>query len=156
MLPPSFRDSFKRWLPLIVWLCFIFFMSTNAFSASNTSLIIGPLLHFFFPDLAPDRIAVIHAMVRKGAHVFEYFVLGLLILRVFSGRRGKWKWQWSLLAVAGVAVWALGDEFHQSFVMSRTASLVDVAVDATGGLIAQFVGAFWCLRPGGKPPDTED
>jgi VanZ family protein len=142
------RDFLGRWFPLIVWLCFIFFMSTGTFSADNTSLIIGPVLHFLFPGLPPDQIETIHGIIRKGAHVFEYFVLGLLFFRVFgAGKRGAWKWQWSLLAVAGVAAWALGDELHQSFVMTRTASLRDVAIDTTGGLVAQFVGAFWNLRP---------
>jgi VanZ family protein len=148
----SFRDFLGRWFPLIGWLCFIFFMSTGTFSADNTSLIIGPVLHFLFPWMPPDRIEVIHGIIRKGGHVFEYFVLGLLFFRVFgAGKRGAWKWQWSLLAVAGVAMWALGDEFHQSFVMTRTASLKDVAIDTTGGLMAQFVGAFWNLRPSKQP-----
>jgi VanZ family protein len=83
-------------------------------------------------------------MVRKAGHVLEYFVLGLLLFRVLAaGRHGMWKWQWSLLAIIGVAIWALGDEFHQSFVVTRTASIIDVAIDTTGGLMAQFFGAFW-------------
>jgi VanZ family protein len=43
----------------------------------------------------------------------------------------------------GVALWALGDEFHQSFVPTRTASMADVAIDTAGGVLAQFAAALW-------------
>jgi VanZ family protein len=36
-------------------------------------------------------------------------------------------------------VWAATDEFHQSWVPSRTASIVDVMIDGFGGLL----GTFW-------------
>jgi len=134
----------KLWLPVTLWLAFIFFMSTGTFSAQNTFSILGPILNFLFPQLTPDEVAAIHGIIRKGAHVFEYFVLGLLLLRAFcTGSRGEWRWRWSALAMLGVALWALGDEFHQSFVPTRTASMADVAIDTAGGAFAQFVGAFW-------------
>jgi VanZ family protein len=41
-----------------------------------------------------------------------------------------------------VALWALDDEFHQSFVPTRTASIMDVTIDTAGGALAQVVGAF--------------
>ena len=85
-----------------------------------------------------------HATIRKGAHVAEYFVLGLLLFRAFRvSSTGAWKWRWALLAVMGVVVWALGDEFHQSFVPTRTASMVDVGIDTAGGILAQVISALW-------------
>ncbi|MGD0662387.1 MAG: VanZ family protein [Syntrophorhabdales bacterium] len=33
-----------------------------------------------------------------------------------------------------------GDEFHQSFVATRTASITDVGIDTAGGVFAQVVG----------------
>lgn len=144
----NLHDLLLLWLPLFLWLCFIFSMSTGAFSAENTSLVIVPALHFLFPWLAPDRIDALHALIRKGAHLFEYFVLGLLILRVLrAGRTNAWKWRWCLLAVVVVALWACGDEFHQSFEPTRTASMRDVAIDTVGGIIAQFAAALWYVRP---------
>jgi len=91
----------KRWLPLIAWLAFTFIMSTGTFSAENTFSVIGPTLAFLFPRLTPDQVAALHGIVRKGAHVFEYFVLGLLFPRAFLAGRGAWRWRWSLLAAVG-------------------------------------------------------
>jgi VanZ family protein len=46
-------------------------------------------------------------------------------------------------SMAVVVFFALGDEFHQSFVSSRTSSIVDVGIDAIGGSIAQCVCIVW-------------
>jgi VanZ family protein len=146
----------RFWLPLVAWLLFIFFMSTGTFSAENTYSVLEPVLRFLFPHLSPDTIAALHNIIRKGAHVFEYFVLGLLLLRAlraFSG--GVWKWRWVLLALIGVALWALGDEFHQSFVPTRTASMVDVGIDTAGGALAQFVAVLWYMMKSLAPRRCE-
>lgn len=143
-MPKTSADPVKRWLPVVVWLAFVFFMSTGTFSAENTFSVVRPILAFLFPGLSPDQVMMIHGIIRKGAHVFEYFVLGFLLLRAFRARSsGEWKWRSSLLAVLGVALYALGDEFHQSFVPTRTASMTDVGIDTAGGVLAQIVCAFW-------------
>ncbi len=86
----------------------------------------------------------LRARGQKGACFFEYLILGLLLLRAFrDDPRAGWKWRWSFFAMVGVVLWALGDEFHQSFVPTRTASMTDVAIDTLGGALAQFAGAFW-------------
>jgi VanZ family protein len=83
-------------------------------------------------------------MIRIAAHVIEYFILGLILFRAFrGGSTASWKWRWSSFAVIGVVFWALGDEWHQSFVSTRMASVVDVGIDTAGGILAQFVGALW-------------
>ena len=87
-------------------------------------------------------MGLIHAMIRKAGHVIEYFILGLLLFLTFrDGSTALWKWRWSLFAVIGVALWAISDEWHQSFVPTRTASVVDVGIDTAGGILAQFVSA---------------
>jgi VanZ family protein len=64
-----------------------------------------------------------------------YALLGMSLMR---GQR-QLSWQGYLLAVAGCTLYALGDEFHQSFVPGRNATLVDVAIDLTGCLIGLVV-----------------
>ena len=150
-IPKTPMDIVRRWFPVIIWLGFVFFMSTGTFSAENTFSVVGPILHFLLPGLSSDRVETIHGIIRKSAHVFEYFVLGLLILRAFRANSSlQWKWRWPLFAAIGVLLWALGDEFHQSFVPSRTASMMDVGIDTVGGVLAQVVGIFWYRRFWGR------
>ncbi len=43
-------------------------------------------------------------------------------------------WRWAVLAWLVAVTWAGLDEFHQTFVASRTGSPIDVMIDATGAL----------------------
>jgi VanZ family protein len=68
--------------------------------------------------------------LRKCAHMTEYAILALLLLRA----TGSFAWAF-WLAVA----YAATDEVHQTFVRGRHGSPLDVAIDAVGvaaGLVA--------------------
>lgn len=115
----------------------IFSASTGEFSASNTSLIVRPLLLWLFPDISEERIALAHFLVRKAAHFTEYAVLGLLMARAFTSSSQQFlKRRWFAVSLLLIAIYALSDEFHQSFVASRTASVFDSMIDTAGGLAA--------------------
>ena len=130
----------SRYLPLLIWLVVISLASSDEFSASNTSRIIGPLVLWLFPNTSADTLATIHFMVRKLAHLSEYAVLGVLAARGFRGStHPTLRRHWFLAAFLLVAIYSLLDEFHQIFVPSRTASFTDSLIDMTGGLAALLV-----------------
>ena len=130
----------SRYLPLIAWLAFISFASSDDFSAANTSRIIGPLILWLFPNTSPETLAVIHFTIRKIAHFTEYAILGFLAARAFrTSPRLAIKQRWFLICAALVVVYALLDEYHQSFVPSRTASIFDSLIDMAGGLTALLI-----------------
>jgi len=127
----------SRYVPLVVWLAFISFASSDSFSASNTSRIIGPLILWLFPNTSPETLAVVHFITRKIAHFTEYAILGFLAARAFRtspNRAISERWFW--ISVTLIVVYALLDEFHQSFVPSRTPSIYDSLIDMAGGLTA--------------------
>ncbi len=130
----------KYWGPVVLWMGFTFLMSTGAFSASNTSLIIEPILKFLFPSISPHLLHLVHGVIRKLAHLTEYFILSLLLFRAFKGESiGDHGWRWAFSSILVVAIFAMTDEFHQMFVSSRTPSIVDVGIDTIGGILAQCV-----------------
>jgi VanZ family protein len=138
------RNFVKYWLPVIFWMCFIFWMSTETFSSQNTFSLVETVLRFLVPKISSQEMGLIHAFIRKSGHVIEYFILGLLLFRAFRGSSiVSWNWRWSFLAVIVVVLWAASDEFHQSFVPTRSASAVDVGIDTAGGILSQFVSALW-------------
>jgi VanZ family protein len=125
---------------------FIFWMSTGTFSSQNTSLIIEPLLRFFVPSISKEEIEIIHFAIRKLGHVSEYFVLGILLFRFFrGGSEEPLKLRWAFFSLLVVLVYAAGDEFHQSFVSTRTASPVDIGIDTFGGVLSQGASILWIL-----------
>jgi VanZ family protein len=131
------RPFLKYWLPVLIWLGLIFIGSTDLMSAEHTSRIIGPILRWFNPDISAAAIARVQFFVRKGAHITEYAILAMLLWR---GLRCGTRWQMTMsilfIAVSFLcAIFAASDEFHQSFVPTRTASPVDVVIDIVGALI---------------------
>ncbi len=133
------RDFVKYYLPVILWMAFIFWMSTGTFSTENTSSYLEAVLRFFAPKISAREMNFIHAIVRKSAHLIEYFIMGILFFRAYRGSSvERWKWRWSLYALLSLAIWAVGDEFHQFFVSTRTASVKDVFIDTAGGVLGQF------------------
>jgi VanZ family protein len=88
-----------------------------------------------------ETLLVLHQIIRKCAHVFEYFVFSLLILRGLRGGRKERHLGWALAAIAIAAAYAALDEFHQSFVPGRGASVWDVVLDASSGATAQLLAA---------------
>ena len=130
---PEGGDPFDWLLPLF-WAGCIFSLSTSVFSAAQTSRIIVPLLHWLMPTASHRTIVTLHAVIRKAAHVSEYAVLFLLLVR--GPLRGR-----PVFALAICAAYAMLDEGHQMLVPSRTPALHDVALDFSGALAASLVMA---------------
>lgn len=146
-MPGQFLRFVSRYAPLVFWLAFIFFASSDGFSASNTSRFIGPLVRWLFPGTTPERLALIHVITRKLAHFSEYALLGLLAARAFrTSPKPIIRRHWFMIACGLVVVYALLDEYHQSFVPSRTASIFDSLIDISGGLTALVVLRLWQRR----------
>jgi VanZ family protein len=138
----------KNWLPVILWICCIFLLSTEYFSAEHTSRILEPLLRFLVPHITAREIDTIHFIVRKAGHLTEYCITSLLLFHSFRNTlpfQRHWRWVfYSLMIVIFVAA---TDEYHQSFVASRTSSVVDIGIDIIGGILGQGISiALYRLR----------
>jgi VanZ family protein len=96
----------SAWLPVIAWAALIFALSA-------------------IPHLGTG-LGTWDTILRKGAHVTEYAILGLLLLRAVGREVPAF--------VIGVA-YAITDEVHQRFVQGRHASPIDVAIDSAGILL---------------------
>jgi VanZ family protein len=98
------------WLPVVIWAVVIFTLSS-------------------IPSLSTG-LGTWDTILRKGAHLAEYAVLGGLLYRAL-GREA--------LALAVGIAYAATDELHQYFVRGRHASPVDVAIDAIGIAVGMLV-----------------
>jgi VanZ family protein len=126
------------WWPALVWSAVIFGASTDTFSSEHTSRIIEPLLRWLYPAITAGQFELVHHLIRKCAHLTEYFIYGLLLYRgVRLGRKG-WRWSWGISVVFIAAIYACLDEIHQAFVASRTASPYDSLLDTIGASCAML------------------
>src|SRR5690242_14468062 len=128
----------KYWLPLLIWMTLIFIGSTDVLSAEHTSRFLVPFLHWLDPQISSAAINSIQIVIRKLGHLTEYAILATLIWRALRSAE-NWKRSTLILfavSLIGCAVFAASDEFHQSFVPSRTSSVNDVMIDIFGAGIA--------------------
>ena len=138
----------KYWLPLLIWLGVIYVGSTNVMSAEHTSRYIVPFLLWLKPGMSPAAIWTILVVARKCAHVTEYAVLALLLWRAFRNLqvlRTKTLMVFGAVLL-GCALFAASDEFHQTFVKSRTPSVRDVVLDIAGAILGLLVGVIFARR----------
>jgi VanZ family protein len=128
---------------VLLWLGVIFFGSTDLMSAQHTSRFIVPFLLWLKPDISPETLALIHFSLRKCAHVTEYAVLALLLLRAETAMTNLKR----SIPILYLSVWsaclfvAASDEFHQRFVASRGALATDVMIDSAGAILGLLIGA---------------
>jgi len=135
----------KNWLPAIAWACLISGLSTDAFSRQHTSAFLIPVLHWLFPRASAETLELMQAFIRKMAHLTEYFIFSIFLLQGLRGKNRVWKLRWAIWAVVVAAGYAALDEFHQSFVPSRTASPWDALLDTAGAAVAQIALWLWHL-----------
>ena len=145
-----FRDSRVRlvldWVPALLSVVVICLESTATMSAENTSRWLYPLWVHFFGPLTPQHWAEIHHLIRKTGHFVGYGTVSLAFF--YSWRQTLYRmavrhWSlWrrsSLAAVLCTLFIASMDEYHQSFLPSRTSSPIDVGIDLCGAITAQLL-----------------
>ena len=142
------KSFLKYWLPVLIWLCVIFVGSTDVLSAEQTSRFVEPFLRWLKPDISSETLAQIHFFARKLGHIFEYALLAIFLWRALrSGANLRVKISILVIVVWFVcAIFAATDEFHQSFIPSRTASPNDVVIDIFGVVIGLTICMMFALR----------
>jgi VanZ family protein len=137
----TWRVFGKFWLPVFVWMTLIFGASTDLGSTQHTSRIIRPVLQFFWPNVSDKTVHDVQVAVRKTGHLSGYAMLAALVWR--AKQKGifvnGWNWRSARFAEIVAALYAMTDEFHQSFVPSREASIWDVLIDSTGAAVGLAV-----------------
>jgi VanZ family protein len=120
--------------------------STSTMSASNTSQWLYPFWVKLFGPISSADWDEVHHLIRKTGHFVGYGVVSLAFFyswRQTLHRMAVKHWTlWrraSVLAVGCTLLIATLDEYHQSFLPSRTASPVDVGIDLCGAIAAQLI-----------------
>lgn len=103
-----------RWLPALLWMTLIFWFSSQS-------------------DLPRPTSDLLNLLMRKSAHFSEYAVLALAYHWALTGSlpsRGGQRWRAAALLLA--LLYAISDEYHQSWTPLRHPSALDVLIDTAG------------------------
>ena len=130
----------KVWLPVVAGICVIALESTEMMGANHTSGPLRRLWEALFGAVTDPRWDIIHNFIRKCGHFFAYGFIGLAWLRAWwmTLPRSDFFTD-AALALFGTCLIASCDEFHQSFLPNRTASVYDVLIDCSGALVLELI-----------------
>jgi VanZ family protein len=132
------RRFLTYWLPALAWAAMILVASSDLFSSSHTGGWIAQLTSSFSYGLSPQTLELVNHLLRKLGHLTAYGILSALSFRALRGEESRWTLRWAMGAVVMAILVASIDEFHQSFIPSRTGTWQDVLLDTAGAAIMQI------------------
>ena len=146
----------STWLPPLIAVVAIAIESTNTFGSSNTSRWLRPAFERLLGHMTDASWGTFHHVLRKTGHVCGYGLVCLAFLRAWlrtfvdqlSAAPRPWRFYCCALAVLSTDMVASLDEWHQTFLASRTGNIVDVGIDTAGALLScLLVAAIYWLLP---------
>ncbi|MCA9961789.1 MAG: VanZ family protein [Anaerolineales bacterium] len=112
----------KKWIPALLWMVAIFVLSNQ-------------------PKGAIPSFGLWDFLVKKGSHFLAYGLLAGLYWWALRGGKRPFP-----IAFLLTFLYAVSDEWHQSFIPGRNATVMDVMIDSVGGLVMLGLLYFWQLR----------
>ncbi len=154
-MTPANKKILKAWIAAILWMVVIAIESTDLMSFSNTSRFLYPILHWL-TGVDPLRFVDWNFYIRKVGHFCGYFALSWLLFRAWRATLSalgsfRWSARSATIAFFMTALVASLDEWHQTFLPSRTGTIHDVILDSTGALAAQLLLFFWLWLKSNPP-----
>ena len=138
----------RKWwiLAALTWMVLIFFFTQLPyFTGKNTSEAIQKVVvteHNTIHTPSADRVDInrMNLIVRKTTHVMVFGILALLLFKSLETYRYSYILSWFF-----TFLYAITDEWHQSFMSGRVAAFKDVLFDSLGAFLALLL-VFLVLR----------
>lgn len=143
---PLDKKKLLAWGLVLIWMVLIFLLSAQPANQSDEmSKRVAEVVRERVEQVNPNtnlNLGRLNYLVRKNAHFFAYFILGILVIHAVSHGRplGAGKIGLTLLICV---LYAISDEFHQLFVPGRAGQVKDVLIDSAGSLTG--VGLYYFL-----------
>lgn len=125
---------------IILWMGLIFVLSNDTAEESSKKsdgLIVRCVQDIIKRNLSTKEkekvLKYLVKPVRKSAHFFLYFVLGILIINLFKSFE-LFNYKMILLAILLCFLYAWSDEIHQLFIKGRSCEVRDILIDTIGSL----------------------
>lgn len=123
------------------------------------ALVVAWCAAIFFASAQPDlRIAssdLLDTVLRKSAHAFVFGVL-VLLASMTARQEGAGPRTAAVVALAFTLAYAMGDEWHQTFVHGRAGRPLDVAIDGAGAVAALALAGRRAGEAGARASSSQD
>ena len=115
------RSRWLRWLPAVLWMAVIFWLSSRTGSELGA---LFPIVERFAPWIDGFNFG----------HFVAYFILAVFFWWGFDSDRLSVK----IIVVLLCLVYGVTDEYHQTFVEGRYADIQDLRNDGIGAILAML------------------
>jgi VanZ family protein len=134
----------KVWTAAGSWLGLIAVESSKLLSSENTGKFLYALYTRLFGAIDLATFDLWHHYLRKTGHVIGYAVLSWLLFRAWRAtlpvlKDASWAFRWAAMSFIMTALVASLDEWHQSFIPSRTGTPWDVLLDSSAAFAVQIL-----------------
>lgn len=113
------NEKIKKWGLVFLWAGFIFFLSHQ-------------------PGLKSSLPGEYDFVLRKLAHISEYFILTLLLINALKQYRLS-KRKIIIISFLLAFFYACSDEYHQTFIIAREGAIRDVLIDSVGIFLSSYL-----------------
>lgn len=128
------------WAITLAWAALIFYLSTQTFTPAFSQALLARTLDWLHLHVSQGTFDFLHDyLLRKLAHLIEYAMFALLLYGVPGDQRQMlWRPRRAIACILLAAAYSLTDEYHQSYIPGRHASLLDCAFDTVGASLAML------------------
>ena len=122
---------------LVIWMLTVYCFSNQKgeISGNTSGKVIKAILNIFTKDISDEQVQKLQLPIRKLAHFTIYAIGGVLAI-ILLNQYNIPLIQKIIYSQLIISIYAVLDEFHQSFIPERTASFFDVLIDSAGALTA--------------------
>lgn len=144
------KKTISSWLVVLFWMILIFCLSSQSSVESDvvsrnvTKMIVESVVKIipFKVNTGLDMVTQFNHLIRKSAHFFLYFTLGIFVINAFVNSEIKIL-KALIISMLLCVFYAMSDEFHQLFVQGRGGQLKDVLIDASGACCGMILYIFY-------------
>lgn len=127
-----------RYFLVIAWMVLIFQLSATP---DLRTVPLAQRFHLLPAVLGLEMTNLLELVLRKAAHMLAFGLLARLSFRALQGARPSWpRGRLFAASLFFTVLYAASDEWHQTFVPTRTGSVRDVAIDTVGAVVAMIIG----------------
>ena len=141
---------------IILWMGFIFYLSSMDSSTSNdkSKSIVSNIVDKIDNNVLNKEVTTsknskfmenMNYLFRKLSHVSVYLALAILVFNYVIQLRKRKILMYDVITLIVCFIYACTDEYHQTFIVGRSGSIMDVLIDMIGVVIGCVIINAICI-----------
>jgi VanZ family protein len=125
------------WVLVLTWCAIIFYFTESpTFTGENTQKIIDSSITG--SQESKDQVKYLNYLIRKSSHLIAFGFLAFLVWEAMTPNCWAYIGAWTFATLYGGI-----DEWHQSYIPGRSASIYDVLIDSLGASVILLILFLW-------------